>query len=125
MKKLALAATVLLAGCAATNAPTGGARLTGLEKESRVIDEREQRCIAETLARGPDQTDKVGLDATAELRTQSESDERDLEISECRTRADQETAELSAHARTEYELQAQQAHDRAALMMILTMSHPR
>ena len=35
---------------------------------------------------------------------------------------DYENAEISAHERSEYELQGQQEHDRASLMMILTTS---
>jgi hypothetical protein len=64
-------------------------------------------------------------DAFVELRIQTEDRERDRELLEDRARADQGKAEISVHERSEYERQAQQEHDRGALMMILTTSRPR
>jgi hypothetical protein len=64
-------------------------------------------------------------DALTELRMQQAKDDRDRAVSECRTIADREKAQLSVRERAEYESQAQQEHDRATLIMILTTSLPR
>ena len=69
------------------------------------------------------------IDATPDALTASRihqaTDDRDREVSECSAKADGEKTELSARERAEYESQAQQEHDRAALMMILTTSLSR
>jgi hypothetical protein len=49
---------------------------------------------------------------------------RIAEILDCETIADREKARLSARERAEYEDEAQQAHDGASVMMILTTSRP-
>jgi type IV pilus biogenesis protein CpaD/CtpE len=127
MKKLAIVAFALLAGCAARDTRTGGARLTQLDEQTRIVAEREKQCIAGTLARSRDQMARIAAtpDASVESRIQSETHNRDRELSDCRSSADQKNAEISAHERSEYELQAQQEHDRAALMTILMTSRPR
>jgi hypothetical protein len=128
MNKLALLAIILLAGCAATKTRTGSSdpRLTQLEEKSRIIVTREKQCIDKTLTRSRDEM--AGTTATPDASVQlqqKEGRERDRELLECRARADQENAEIYAHERDEYELQAQQEHHQAALMMILITSRPR
>ena len=129
MKNLALFAVILLAGCAATNPQTRSLdpKLTGLEEERRTIAEREKQCIDNTLTRSCDEIAHIGAtsDASVELLIQRAKNERDYELSECRAKADMENAEISEQERKEYALQAQQEHDRASLMMILTTSRPR
>ena len=129
MNKLALVAIILLAGCAATNTRTVSSdpRLTQLEEKSRIIAAREKQCIDKTLTRSRDEMAGTTAtpDASVQLQIQKEGRERDRELLECRARADQENAEIYAHERDEYELQAQQEHHQAALMMILTTSRPR
>ena len=107
------------------NTGTGGSdpRPTKSEKESWRVAEREKQCIDEALTRSRHElaVDVATPDASADLRIR-ENQERDRELSGCRARADKENAKISEHDRNEYELQAQQAHDQAALMMILTTS---
>ena len=129
MKKPALVAIVLLAGCAVTNTQTPGAdpKITSLEDERRTMAEREQQCIDNTLKHGRDEMAHVAAtsDASVESLIQRAKNERDRELSECRAKADGENAEISARERDEYALQAQQERDRASLMMILTTTRPR
>ena len=129
MNKLALVAIFVLAGCAATNTQTPGAdpKITSLEEERRIIAEREQQCIDNTLTHSRDEMAHIAAtsDASVELLTQRAKNERDRELSECRAKADSENAEISARERDEYALQAQQEHDRATLMMILMTTRPQ
>jgi hypothetical protein len=123
MKTVALAVAVLLAGCAATNAPTSSAGLAQLEEESRIIAEREKECIDKTLARSGDEIAGIAPGTSVELQIPKEN--RDRELLECHARADDENAEIYAHERDEYARQAQQERARAALMSVLTTSQPR
>ena len=129
MKKLALVAIVLLAGCAATKTQTPGAdpKITSLEEERRTIAEREQQCIDNTLKHGRDEMANIAAtsDASVESLIQRAKNERDRELSECRAKADGQNAEISSRERDEYALEAQQERDRASLMMILTTTRPR
>ncbi|MGB0104872.1 MAG: hypothetical protein WBP51_11770 [Candidatus Sulfotelmatobacter sp.] len=126
MKKLALVAIILLAGCASSNARTSDSdpKLAQLEKKSLAIAESEKRCIDETPIRSCDKM--AGMAATpgasVESHRQRENDERDREISQCRAWADQENAEIAEQERNEYELQAQQERSRASFMAIVTTS---
>lgn len=126
MNKLALVATILLAGCATTNlrGADSDPRIARLEKKSRLLAESEKRCIDETLTRSRDEMARTAVtpDASVELQRQRESDERDREISQCHAWADQENAEIAEQERNEYELQAEQERNRARLMAILTTS---
>jgi Spy/CpxP family protein refolding chaperone len=129
MKTLALAVAVLVAGCAMTNSPTAetDARLIKRRNKGQEISEREQQCVRQAVNRTNDQIAQIETtpDALTASRTQQAKDDRDREVSECSANADREKAKLSATERAEYESQAQQEHDRAALMMILTTSRPR
>jgi hypothetical protein len=129
MKTLALAIAVLAAGCAATKPPTPEtyAKRVKTQNRSQEISEREQHCINEAIVRSNDQIARIDAtpNALTALRTQQAKDDRDREVSRCTANADREKAQLSARERTEYESEAQQEHDRAALMMILTTSRPR
>lgn len=128
MKKPALVAFILLAGCAATSTGTGGSdpRRTQSEEKSWIVADREKQCIDKALTRSRDELARIQAtpDASAELRRKKEIQERDREVYECRAKADAENAKISAHESTEYHLQARQARDRAALMMTLTTSPP-
>ena len=129
MKKLALIAIILLAGCAATNTQAPGAdpKITSLEEQRRTIAEREQQCIDNTLKHSRDEMAHLAAtsDAAVESPIQRAKNERERELSECRAKADGENAEISARERDEYALEAQQERDRASLMMILTTTRPR
>lgn len=111
MKKLALVATILIAGCSAANTYTGDTdpRLAALEAKRQTIAEGEKQCIEETLNSS---RNEIG-------------EERDREVSQCHATADDENAKIAEHERKEYELQAQEERQRASLMMILTTSQPR
>lgn len=126
MKKLALVATILLAGCASSNTWTTDSdpRLVQLEKKRRALDESEQQCIDQTLTRTRDEMARIAAtaDASVESQTQRENDERDREISQCRAWMDQENAEIAEQERNEYELQAQQERNRASFIAIVTTS---
>jgi len=126
MKKLALVAIILLAGCASTNARTGDsdARIAQLEKKSLTLAESEKRCIDEAMTRSRDETARIAgtPDASVELQTQRGAEERDREISQCRAWADAENAEIAEQERNEYELQAQQERNRASFIAIVTTS---
>lgn len=126
LKTLAIA-TVLVGGCATTtSAGKNDLRLTNLQNETQKISERERQCINETVLRSNQQIAQVATtpDAFTEARTQTVKNNRDREVSECKTKADRENAEFSARERTEYAEQAQLGHDQATLMMILTASRP-
>ena len=129
MKKLALIAIILLAGCAETNTQTAGSdsKLTGLKEKRQIIADRENQCINKALTRGRDEMAHIAVtsDASIELLIQRAKNERDRELLECRATAGHENAEISARERNEYALGAQQEHDSAALMMMLTTSRPR
>lgn len=98
----------------------------GLEEKGRMIAAREQQCADWAQARSRDEMARITAtpDASLQSRISKETDERDRELAQCRARAEQEDAELYAPARGDYELQAQQERDRAALMMVLTTSRP-
>ncbi len=128
MKKLALAAIVLVTGCASTNTRTvySDPRIAGLEQKRQITADREKRCIDEALGRSRDETERIVAtpDASVELRIRQEADDRDRQLSECRATADNQNAEISEQERNEYELQAQQERNRASLTAILTTSRP-
>ena len=99
-----------------------------VQNKGEEISAREQQCVRQVTNRTNDRIAQI--DATADALTASRihqaKDDRDRQLSECRAQADREKAQLSARERAaEYESQAQQEHDRAALMMILTTSQPR
>lgn len=129
MSKLALIAIFVLAGCAAKNTrpPGPDPKITSMEEERHTVAERENQRIESTLTRSRDEM--AGVAATpnpsTKLQVQKQPRERDWELMECRARADQENAQISVRERAEYANQAQQGHDQAALMMILTTSKPR
>lgn len=129
MNKFALIAIFLLAGCAAANTQTPGPdpKITSLEEERQIIAAHEKQCIDGSLARRRDEMARIAAmsDAPVELLIQRAKNERDRDISECRAKADGDNAKISERERSEYALRAQQEHDRASLMMILTTSQPR
>lgn len=129
MQTLALTVAIILAGCATTNSPVTAtnARLTNFQNKGEEISEREQQCVRQAVNRANDQVAQIDAtpDALTASRTQKAKDDRDREVSECRTNADREEAQLSARESAKYKGQAQQARDRAALMMNLTTSRLR
>jgi len=128
MKKPALVAFILLAGCAATSTGPGGSdpRRTQSEEKSWIVADREKRCIDKALTRSRDELARIQAtrDASADLQRKNEIQERDRELYECHAQADAENTKISAQESNEYNLQAQQARDRALHMMILTASPP-
>lgn len=129
MNKLALIAIFVMAGCAGTTTRIPGAdpKITSLEEERRIVAEHEKQCIDSILAHSRDELAHMAAPsgASAESLMQRAENERDRELSECRAKADSDNAQISERERSEYALQAQQEHDRASLMMILTTSQPR
>jgi hypothetical protein len=124
MKMLALA--VLAAGCATTNAPTVATnqRLAKLQDETAEISRREQQCFNLAVNRSHDEVASTAGSIGAARRQQAGADQ-ESEVSKCKTTADREKEELSARERAEYSIAAQQDHDRAALMSILSTSLTR
>ncbi len=122
MKKLALIAIIVMAGCATTS--DSDPRLAQLEKKRVAVAESEKRCIDETLGRSRDKMAGTAATpgASVELQAQRENDERDREVSQCHASADQENAEIAEQERNEYESQAQQERNRASFFAILTAS---
>lgn len=129
MKKLALMAIVLIAGCAATNTQTPAAdpKITNLEEERQMVATREKQCIDDALTHSRDEIARLAAtsDAPVELLIQRAKNERDRELSECHAKADSENAEISTRERDQYALQAKQEHDNATLMGILLSTRPR
>jgi hypothetical protein len=128
MKKVALIAIVLLAGCAATDTqtPVTDPKIASLEQERRAIAEREQQCIDNTLIHSRDEMAHLAATAASgDSPMQRAKNERDRELSECRAKADSDNAQISERERSEYALEAQRERDRASLMMILTTTRPR
>jgi type IV pilus biogenesis protein CpaD/CtpE len=128
VQRLALVAIILLAGCAATTPQTRGVepKITRLEKERATIAEREQQCIENTLKYSRDEVAQVTAtsDASVDLLIQEANNERERELSECRSEAYRQNAESSERERDEYALQAQGEHDRASLIATLATSRP-
>lgn len=131
MKAPLLALAVALAACATSKPPpleTGARdqRLDQMRQQGREIAGREQRCIDETTQRAADRiaTAAAAPDAFAELEIQADGNQRDREVARCRAQAERENDALASSERNDYEVQARQEQDRAALMMILTTSHP-
>ncbi|MGD0291271.1 MAG: hypothetical protein ABSC63_16670 [Candidatus Binataceae bacterium] len=129
MKTLALLLAVSLVGCGTTSSHTTATtgRLTDLYDASEAISDRNQQCVKQAVIRSPDQTTWIASaapTASAGSQMQKAKDESDHEILDCETIADREKAQLSARERAEYEDEAQQAHDGASVMMILTISRP-
>jgi hypothetical protein len=129
MKKLALVAIVLIAGCAATNTqmPAADPKITSLEEERQMVAGREKQCIDDALTHSRDEMAHLTAtsDASVELLTQRAKNERDRELSECRAKANSENAEIFTRERDEYALQAKQEHDSATLMGILLSTRPQ
>ena len=129
MKKLALVAIVLIAGCASTNTQTPAAdpKITGLEEERQMVAAREKQCIDDALTHSSDEMVHLTAtsDASVELLMQRAKNERDREQAKCRAKADSENAEISARERDEYALGARQEHDSATRMGILLSTWPR
>ncbi|HXO94044.1 MAG TPA: hypothetical protein VN825_07900 [Candidatus Acidoferrum sp.] len=128
MKKVALIAIVLLAGCASTDTqtPVTDPKIASLEQERRAIAEREQQCIDNTLIHSRDEMAHLAATAASgDSPMQRAKNERDRELSECRAKADSDNAQISERERSEYALEAQRERDRASLMMILTTTRPR
>jgi hypothetical protein len=124
MKMLALA--VLAAGCATTNAPTVATnqRLAKLKDETAEISRREQQCINIAVNRSHDEVASTAGSIDA-ARTLQSDENKDSEVSKCKTTADREKEELSARERAEYNSAAEQDHDRATLMSTLSTSLTR
>ena len=78
MKKLALVAIILLAGCASTNTRTGDSdpRLAQLEEKRRAIAESEKQCIDETLTRSRDEMARIAATPDASVESQTEKDKQ-------------------------------------------------
>jgi Spy/CpxP family protein refolding chaperone len=128
MKTLALAVAFLLVGCATSGSHTTvtNARSIKPPNKGEQISEREQQCVRQAVNRTNDQIAQIEatLNALTASRTRQAKDDRDREVSKCIANADREMALLSARERAEYESEAQQEHDHAVLMMILTTSRP-
>lgn len=88
----------------------------------------EQRCIRAANQRSDE---LIARTAAAQAVVSIESgvkdaiDARDQEVLQCRREAERENQELSLREVREYSLRANQEHDQASLMMILTTSMPR
>ena len=123
MKRLALAA-MLLAGCAVAT-PGRDAKFKELEEKSREIANRAKQCVVAAVKRSGDEVERTKApDSSTKLRERIAKDEREREISECKSAEARENEELFSNERKEYVLQAEQEHDRNALIMILTTSRP-
>jgi len=124
MKTLRLA-VLLLAGCAAATVPLQDARLKELEQRKREIATRAKQCVVAAMKHSSDKTVPTsGLDSPTESKVVITREERDKEISKCKSAEAQENEELFSQERKEYVLQAEQERDRNALIPILTTSRP-
>ncbi len=128
MKKLALVAITLMAGCATSNSwnVDSDPRLAQLEKKRLALDVSEKRCIDEAQVRSRDKMAGMAAshDASVESQPQESDRERDREISQCRAWADQENVNIAEQERNEYELQAQQERSRALFMTVVAAPRP-
>jgi hypothetical protein len=119
---------VFVGGCAMRNSSTDEtqSRLIKLQNDRRKISERERQCLNEAAFRRNQQIAQLATarDATTQQRAQMVKVESDHQVSECEKAADRDKADLFARERAEYADQAQQGHERAKLMMILTTSGP-
>ena len=126
VKKLALVAIILMAGCAASNSwnVDSDPRLAQLEKKRLALDASEKRCIDEAQVHSRDKMADMAAshDTSVESQPQGADEERDREISQCRAWADQENANIAEQERNEYELRAQQERSRALFMAVVTTS---
>jgi TolA-binding protein len=129
MKELVLVAIFVIAGCATTNTRSGylDPRIVQLENKRKELDEREQQCVNDALARSRDTIARMAgtPESSVELQTQKENNERDREISQCHAWADHENAQIAEQERAEYELEAKQEQNRAQFLSIVTAPMPR
>ena|ERR1700728_3168835 len=125
MKMLAIALAVLAGGCAATNAANVAMNpeLTKAGSETAKISMMERQCIDRAISRS---NEKIAAtpDSLGAERTQQAGVDREREFSKCTTTADREKEEFSKRERAEYQGAAEEDHDRATLMTILTASPP-
>jgi len=126
MKKLALIAIILIAGCASTNARTSDSdpKLAHLEKKRQALEVSEKQCVDEAMKRSHDEIASITVtpNASLESQTQKINDSRDREVPQCHALADHENAEIAEQERNEYESEAQQERNRAAFIAVLTTS---
>jgi Zn-dependent metalloprotease len=126
MKKLALIAIILIAGCASTNARTSDSdpKLAQLEKKRQALEVSEKQCVDEAMKRSHDGIASITVtpNASLESQTQKINNTRDREISQCHALADHENAEIAEQERNEYESEEQQERSRAAFIAVLTTS---
>ena len=128
MKNFALAAAVLLVGCATTPVASDPDRIIKLMKQrSGEIAQRERRCLEGAMSQTRDEVARIRIahEPFAEERTRIAEDEGERELGRCRAEADQEKEELSARERAEYGLRGDEERERSSLMMVLTTSRPR
>lgn len=128
MKTPALAAAVLLAGCATMTAPASerSASLTQLEERNQKIAERAQQCKEEVEKRSKDEIAQITATPGASIkkRTEIAESERKNGLSRCQAEADRANDELSSTERSDYERRAEEERDRSALMMMFITSRP-
>jgi len=126
MKKLALIAIMLIAGCASTNAPTSDSdpKLAQLEKKRQALEVSEKQCVDEAMNRSHDEIASITVTPNASLdsQTQKINNTRDREISQCHALADHENAEIAEQERNEYQSEEQQERSRSAFFAVLTTS---
>jgi hypothetical protein len=114
----------LVAGCAATNVAAPDAKLRQLEESRREIAARAKRCVSAAMKLSAHQTSSTTQGDSSIGQKGIARGDRDREISKCKATEARENDELFAQERDEYLLQAQQEHDNATLITILSTSRP-
>ncbi len=120
MKKLALIAAVLLAGCASMSQP---ARNQQAEDElTQKIAQLERQCEEKTVHDTNSEIARIAAsgDTLAQLEITHAKTEGDRNISACRAEAEREDAKITQQEVSAYQNQAQEQRGRAALMATLT-----
>jgi hypothetical protein len=103
MKRLALAAAIVFAGCATTGGQSDSdQRIRRMEQQSAEIAQRERNCMAAVSS--------ASSDDAARMR--------------CKAEAEREKEALALRERQEYQQQGEEERRRSSRMMILTTSRP-
>jgi carboxylesterase type B len=117
----------ILASCAmrTTASSTAEQRISELQKKLEQVAAQDEHCTGEAVIRAEDDIARLAKDnLLSEAAFEAVRERRDRQVSLCEGEADRENSVLTAMERDAYEQEAEEARDRASLMMTLMTRHP-
>jgi hypothetical protein len=117
---------LVLAGCAASKAPTSDPRLARFDQAMDEVSAREQDCMNKAQAKESDAIAKIAsaADGFADLNTRTATSNYYWDVWQCHAQASRAHEQIATSEREEYDLEQKQERDRAALMATLIASRP-